>query len=79
MGANGSIPTNLDPFADAIGLLETANARAGAIVMHPRTWRTLLKIKEASGSAKSLIQSEMGVDARPVRTLFGVPVFLSSR
>jgi hypothetical protein len=46
--------------------------------MHPRTWRTLLKIKEASGSAKSLMQSEMGVDARPVRTLFGVPVFLST-
>jgi HK97 family phage major capsid protein len=30
MGTNGAIPTNLDPFADAIGLLETANARGGA-------------------------------------------------
>jgi HK97 family phage major capsid protein len=47
--------------------------------MHPRTWRTLLKIKEASGSAKSLMQSEMGVDGAPVRTLFGVRVYLSSQ
>src|SRR5581483_5869435 len=46
MGTNGGTPTNLDQFADAIGLLEQENATATAIVMHPRTWKTLIKIKE---------------------------------
>lgn len=80
MGTNGAIPTNLDPFADAIGLLAASNAKAGAIVMHPRTWRTILKIKEVSGSAKPVIQEEQGgPTAEPRRSLYGVPVFLSSQ
>ena len=64
----------------AIGLLAASNATAGAIVMHPRTWRTILKIKEVSGSAKPVIQEEAGgPTAAPRRALYGVPVFLSSQ
>src|SRR5205807_3189478 len=39
MGTNGAVLSNLDPFADAIATLETNNASATAIVMHPRTWQ----------------------------------------
>jgi HK97 family phage major capsid protein len=80
MGVNGAAPTNLDPFADAIGALEADNANASAIVMHPRTWKTLVKIKEVSGSAKALLQDEQGgAPNAPRRSLYGVPVFLSSQ
>jgi HK97 family phage major capsid protein len=45
MGANGATPTNLDPFADALGSLESQNANgAKAVVMHPRTWGVLAKV-----------------------------------
>jgi HK97 family phage major capsid protein len=80
MGTNGLIPANLDPWADAIGALEGENATASAIVMNPRTWKTLVKIKEASGSAKALLQDEQGgAPTEPRRSLYGVPVFLSSQ
>src|SRR6266540_4596350 len=49
LGANGLTPTNFDQVAAAIGLLEAANANPGAIVMHPRTWGTMLKFKASSG------------------------------
>ena len=45
--------------------------------MHPRTWKTLSKIKEASGSAKPLLQSEPTEGFK--RSLYGVPVALSSQ
>src|SRR4029078_1523625 len=38
MGTNGAAVQNPDTLADAIGLLENANANATAIVMHPRSW-----------------------------------------
>jgi HK97 family phage major capsid protein len=80
LGANGSTPANLDPWADAIGTLEQANAEATAIVMHPRTWATLIKIKETSGSAKPVLQESAGSGAQGIeRRLYGVPVFLTSQ
>jgi HK97 family phage major capsid protein len=80
MGTNGAIPTNLDPFADAIGALEAENATASAIVMHPRSWKTLIKVKEVSGSTKALLQDEQGgAPNAPRRSLYGVNVFLSSQ
>lgn len=81
MGVNGAAPTNLDPFADAIGLLETENSTAGAIVMHPRTWQTLSKLKEqTSGNNKPLLQESAGSGGQPIaRSIYGVPVFLSSQ
>lgn len=80
MGADGAVPTNLDPIADAIGKLEAANARATAIVMHPRSWLTLSKLKEAAGSTKPLLQDSAGSGSQGIsRSLYGVPVFLSSQ
>lgn len=78
MGANGATPTNLDAFATALELLDTANAgERRFIAMHPRTWGTLARIKEASGSAKPVLVSDPtgGI----TRSLYGVPVLLTSQ
>jgi HK97 family phage major capsid protein len=80
LGANGLTPVNFDTFAEAIGSLVTANAEAGAIVMAPRTWGTLLKIKEISGSVKPVLQDSAGSVSQGVqRSIYGVPVYLSSQ
>jgi HK97 family phage major capsid protein len=80
MGTNGAALTNLDPIADAIGSLMDYNASAAAIVMHPRTWRALTKIKEATGSAKPLLQDEAGgVGAAPRLSIYGTPVYVTSQ
>ena len=74
MGANGAAITNLDPLADAIGALEAVNARAGAIVMAPRTWNAIRKLKDTTGAP--LLGD--GADAtRP--QVFGVPVYVTSQ
>src|SRR5262249_24807059 len=80
LGVNGATPTNFDPFADALGTLETANTEGGAIVMHPRTWQTLSKIKEVSGSAKPVLQDNAGSVSQGLqRSIYGVPVYLTSQ
>jgi len=81
MGVNGAIPTNLDAFADAIGTLQQANAEGSAIVMHPRTWQGLSKVKEqTTGNNKPLLQDSAGSGAQGIqRSLYGVPVYLSSQ
>jgi HK97 family phage major capsid protein len=79
MGTNGATPTTLDPFADAIGTVVEANATPSVIVMHPRTWRTLSKIKEVSGSAVPVLQGEGNVGSAPRRSIYGLPVLLSSQ
>lgn len=78
--ANGVAPTSLDFFADAIGLLEQENANATAIVMHPRTWKSLMKLKENStDSLKPLLSESAASPTGGVqRSLYGVPVFLTS-
>jgi HK97 family phage major capsid protein len=72
---------NLDVFASAIATLETNNAHASAIVMHPRVWGTLSKIKEATASNnKPLLQDSAGSAGQAVvRKIYGVPVYLSSQ
>lgn len=80
MGTNGAALTNLDPFADAIGALATANATATAIVMHPRTWQALIKLKEQdTGNNKPLLDLQGGGSNDVPRRIYGVPVFLSSQ
>lgn len=80
LGTNGATPTNLDPFADAIGTLEQANAAATAIVMHPRTWLGLSKIKEVSGSTRPILFEAAGSPTDGIRrSIYGVPVYLSSQ
>ena len=80
MGTNGGALTTLDPFAEAFGLLEAENATATAIVMTPRDWKAVLKLKETSTSNKPLVQEEAGgPTAKPRRSIYGVPVYLSSQ
>jgi HK97 family phage major capsid protein len=81
MGTNGATPSNLDPWADAIGALGEANAEAGAIVMHPRTWKGLSKLKEqTSGNNKPLLQESTGSGGQGIaRSIYGLPVFLTSQ
>lgn len=74
MGTDGAAIADLDPFADAIGTLEAANARAGAIVMHPRTWNQVRKLKDAQDRP---LVGNGSADAPP--TIFGVPVFVTSQ
>jgi HK97 family phage major capsid protein len=73
-------PTNLDAIANAITTLETKNAHATAIVMHPRSWGTLSKLKEGTASNKPLLQESAGSAGQAVtRSIYGVPVYLSSQ
>jgi HK97 family phage major capsid protein len=49
MGANGAAPTNYDPLIDALYELELDNADAPtAAIWHPRTARTLRKLKDTT-------------------------------
>lgn len=79
MGTNGAAPANLDPFADAIATVTEADAAASVIVMHPRTWRTLSKIKETSGSALPVLMADGAPGEAPRRSIYGLPVLLSSQ
>ena len=81
MGANGAAFTNLDPFADAIGQSAENNAAANAIVMHPRSWLALSKLKEVTGASnKPLLQESAGSGSQGVeRRIYGLPVYLSSQ
>ncbi len=74
MGANGAALTNLDPISDAIATLEANNATAGAIVMPPRTFNAIRKLKTADGAP--LLGD--GVNATTAR-VFGVPVYVSGQ
>ena len=75
MGTNGAALTSLDPVADAVGLLEAANAKAGAIVMAPRT---LAANPQAQGRRRPL-PAGAGPDRRVEGRLFGVPVYVSAQ
>lgn len=74
-------PTNLDVFATAIATLETNNAQATAIVMHPRTWGTLSKLKMGTANNNMpLLMESAGSGGQAVdRRIYGVPVHLSSQ
>lgn len=73
MAANGAAFTNLDPIADALGLLREQNAEGKAIVMHPRVWRGLTKLKE--GTVKPVLMPDLAEGPKPA--VYGTPVFLT--
>lgn len=75
-GANGGTPT-LDDFATAVQNLETANANLerAAWFMSGRTWGTVRKIKDTQ--SRYQLSPDPGADAS--KSLFGVPVYLSSQ
>lgn len=75
-GANGGTPT-LDDFATAVGTLETSNANLerAAWFMSGRTWSTVRKLKDSQ--SRYQLSPDPGADAS--KSLFGVPVYLSSQ
>ncbi len=84
LGANGGTPTSLDPFADAIATLAANNATADAIVMNPRTWSTLTKLKTGLTGDQTPLLAEAGAvgfdtTGQPRRSIYGVPVFVTSQ
>jgi HK97 family phage major capsid protein len=81
MGNDGATFTSLDPFADAIGAVLENNANPTAIVVAARDWTNLLKLKEqTSGNNKPLLQESAGSGSQGVRrSIYGIPVYLSSR
>ncbi len=74
MGTNGATISNLDPIADAIEKLEDANARPGAIVLAPRTWGQIRKLKDTQN--RPLVNS--GTTDTPA-SIYGVKVYVSSQ
>lgn len=81
LGANGDTLNDLDPFADALGALEGSNATGTAIVMAPRTWTSLMRLKETNDgiSIKPLIEQSGGGTEPVRRAIFGVPVYVTSK
>jgi HK97 family phage major capsid protein len=80
MGTNGAALTNLDAIADALGLLDAANAGPRrAIFMAPRNWTTLSKVKEVSGSAKPVLTSTLDPAGAIRPSVYGVPVYTTSQ
>jgi HK97 family phage major capsid protein len=74
-------PTNLDVFATAIATLAGFNATATAIVMHPRSWGELSKLKQGTANNNMpLLMEAAGSGGQEVaRSIYGVPVYLSSQ
>lgn len=82
LGANGGTPTSLDAISDAVATLAAANAEATAIVMAPRTWGTLSKLKTGvTGDQRLLLGEVGGFDSSGGfrRSLLGIPVYLSGQ
>lgn len=73
--ADGAVITIAD-ILSAITRLETANAKPSAVLMHPRTWGTLRAEKDLT-TGRYQLQPDPSSEAR--RSIFGLPVFLSSQ
>ncbi len=80
LGADGSVPTDLDEIATAISAIEADNGKPSAIFMHPEIWGVYMRIKtdSAASRAEPLIGTGNVADAQQ-RRLFGLPVYLSSQ
>jgi HK97 family phage major capsid protein len=76
----GAAFADLDPLVEAFSMLEQADASATAVVMHPRSWGQLLQLKEQIDSLKPLLSESAGSPTGGiVRSVLGVPVYLSSK
>jgi HK97 family phage major capsid protein len=81
LGADGSVPVNIDEIADAIGSIQAANGKATAIFCHPNIWALLSKIRVDTAVTNNmpLVLNQTGVAAAPDLRLYGVPVYLTSQ
>ena len=72
MGTNGAAPTNYDPLIDALYELELDNADAPtAAIWHPRTARTMRKLKDTTGQP---LQSLPAISDLPLLGSTSVPI-----
>lgn len=68
---------SLDEIGEAIGRVEAANAQPSAIFMHPGAWASL-RLERDSGSTTGAYMLTATPTEGIQRTLWGVPVFLST-
>jgi len=78
-----AITALLDAILDAVAQVETDHGTPSAILMHPRTWTSILKSKDAQG-AYYIDPTGGPTDPRtnlsgPVKSLWGYPVVTSNR
>ncbi len=80
LGADGSVPTDLDEIATAVSAIEADNGKPSAIFMHPELWGVYMKVKTDTAATRNepLIGAGNVADAQQ-RRLFGLPVYLSSQ
>lgn len=72
MGTNGAAPTNYDPFLDALYELQLDNAAAPtAAIFHPRTGRTLNKLKDGQNNTLAI---PTAIANLPMLTTTAVPI-----
>jgi HK97 family phage major capsid protein len=80
VAADGALPSNLDPFAEAVGKLRAKAVGRIVFAMHPSLWGLLLKLKSATtGSNQPLFMSVGGVGDQVKPMLFGCPVYFSGQ
>lgn len=72
----GEVTTTLDTITDAITAIEANGGTATSIIMDPRSWGYLSKLKTADTSAQPLLGSP---SAAPGRVLFGLPVHTTAQ
>jgi HK97 family phage major capsid protein len=70
-------PTDPDSLLDAIGLLNAQEVMPNRWFINGEDFITLRKVKEASGSAKYVLESDLTKDA--TYRLFGIPVTVTNK
>jgi HK97 family phage major capsid protein len=69
----GAVTDSFDPFIDAIAGIEANSGEATSIIIHPKSWAVLGKLKYTDGVM------QLGSPAQQAsRTLFGLPVHVTA-
>ncbi|MEK0225662.1 phage major capsid protein [Bifidobacterium mongoliense] len=69
----GEVTNTFDPFIDAIAGIEANNGAASSILVHPKSWAVLSKIKYTDGALQLGSPTQQSS-----RTLFGLPVHVTA-
>lgn len=81
IATNGATPADLDWLSSAFFTLRNSNATPTAIAMHPRTWKTIEQIKTLTSTSNEPligVSTPNAINTATVRSLFGVPVYLTT-
>lgn len=74
----GTLSTDLDEFSDAIADVEANGGEVSHFIMPASAWKTLAKIKSATGSNMPILGVGDASGDGVRRSIFGVPVRLNS-